>query len=137
MAPEGFEGETFKNRLVESTNRTKARVQLFFIPIHIVICCYWLGVVEYMQIECSTLHSIGYLDRTRIKISTGMGPSGPYGVMSRAFVFLNCDVGAERAIIEEIQDITCASQSMALQSLGDGFLQPCCNENLICYLRGC
>jgi hypothetical protein len=28
-------------------------------------------------------------------------------VMSRAFVFLNCEIGAERPIIEEMQDITC------------------------------
>jgi hypothetical protein len=38
-------------------------------------------------------------------------------IMSRAFVFLNCDIGAERAIIEEMREITCVSQTMALQSL--------------------
>jgi hypothetical protein len=36
--------------------------------------------------------------------------------MSRAFVFLNCDIGAERAIIEEMRDITGVSQTRALQS---------------------
>ena len=28
-------------------------------------------------------------------------------IMSRAFVFLNCDFGAERTTIEEMRDITC------------------------------
>jgi hypothetical protein len=28
-------------------------------------------------------------------------------IMSRGFVFLNCDFGAERATIEEMRDITC------------------------------
>jgi hypothetical protein len=28
-------------------------------------------------------------------------------IMSRAFVFLNCNIGAERATIEEMRDITC------------------------------
>jgi hypothetical protein len=36
--------------------------------------------------------------------------------MLRAFVFLNCDIGAERAIMEEMQDIPCVSQTMALHS---------------------
>ena len=37
-------------------------------------------------------------------------------IMLRGFVFLNCDIGAERAIMEEMQDITCVSQTMALHS---------------------
>ena len=28
-------------------------------------------------------------------------------IMLRAFVFLNCDIGAERGTIEEIRDIAC------------------------------
>jgi hypothetical protein len=36
-------------------------------------------------------------------------------IMSRAFVFLNCDIGIERVIIEEMRDITCISQTMVLQ----------------------
>jgi hypothetical protein len=36
-------------------------------------------------------------------------------IMSRAFVFLNCDIGIERVIIEEMRDITCPSQTMVLQ----------------------
>jgi hypothetical protein len=55
-----------------------------------------------------------------------MGPRGAYVIMSRAFVFLNCDNGAERAIKEEVQNIICVSQTMALHSLLDGFWQPCC-----------
>jgi hypothetical protein len=38
-------------------------------------------------------------------------------IMSRAFVFLNCDIRTERAIIEEMRDITCVSKTMTLQSL--------------------
>jgi hypothetical protein len=34
--------------------------------------------------------------------------------MSRAFVFLKCDVDAERAIIEEMRDVTWVSQTIAL-----------------------
>jgi hypothetical protein len=36
-------------------------------------------------------------------------------IISRAFVFLNCDIGIERVIIEEMRDITCLSQTMVLQ----------------------
>ena len=28
-------------------------------------------------------------------------------IISRAFVFLNCEIGAERATIEKLRDITC------------------------------
>jgi hypothetical protein len=38
--------------------------------------------------------------------------------VSRAFVFLNCDIGAESAIREEMQDIiTCVFKTMASHSL--------------------
>jgi hypothetical protein len=58
--------------------------------------------VEYIQLECSILDSIGYSgSRTRIKVFYKYGPKRRTHmvIMSRALVFLNCDIGAERAII--------------------------------------
>ena len=36
-------------------------------------------------------------------------------VMSRAFVFLNCDIGTERAIIAEMRDITCVPNHVVMR----------------------
>ena len=49
-------------------------------------------------------------------------------IMFRAFVFLNCDIGTERSITEEMQNITYLSQTMALQGLRDGLWQSCFNR---------
>jgi hypothetical protein len=50
-----------------------------------------------------------------LKILIELGPSGTLMIVSRAFVSLNCNIGTKTAIIEEMQDIICVSQTIALQ----------------------
>jgi hypothetical protein len=44
--------------------------------------------------------------------------------MSRAFVFLNCDIGAERTVIEELRDIKGISKTMGLSGIYDIVAEP-------------
>jgi hypothetical protein len=52
-------------------------------------------------------------------------------IISRAFVFLNCDIGIERVIIRgnEGHHMPLSNQGVAACER-DEFWQPCCNENL-------
>ena len=66
-----------------------------------------------------TFHPLAIQTGQGPQFSTRVSPRGTHMViMSGAFVFLNCDIGAESAIREEMRDIiTCVSKTMASHSL--------------------
>jgi hypothetical protein len=126
-----------ESRLDELTTQNQNRIQLFYTYIHI---SYRLCIGLEWVVKCTdrmlspTFYWIFRQDSDQSFYK--YGPRGTCGyIMSRAFVFLKCDVDAERAILVEMRHITWVSQTIALQSLYDGFWQPCFKENLTCCLR--
>jgi hypothetical protein len=88
-------------RLDESTNRMKTRAQLFY---HISYRLHWFGVVlaEYTaRVLNSTFNWLSRQDKDHIFLQV-WAQEAHMVIMSRAFVFLNCDIGAERAIIGNV-----------------------------------
>lgn len=118
--PERFERKTsFRIQTrYESTNRMKTRVQLFYTYPHLLqIALVWGGSGIYTaRVLNPTFHWLfrQHKDHSFLQV---LAQEAHMVIMSRAFVFLNCDIGTERAIIEEMRDITCVSQTMTLQSL--------------------
>ena len=99
-------------------HRTKTRVQLFYMYIHINyrLHCFEVLVKITARMLNPTFHWLFRQDMDHSFLQV-WAQEAHIVIMSRAFVFLNCDVGAERAITEEMWDITCVSQTMALESL--------------------
>jgi hypothetical protein len=109
----------------------------YFMRIDISYILHWFGEgsLEYIHLGRSILRSIGYLDKTSITVFYKYGPEKHVRSSYQELLSFWTAMFVQEGQIEKMQHATRVSV-MALRNLWDGFWQPCCNENLVCYLCG-